>query len=416
MSFVDRITGTTLAVANLSGGVASVTKNDLEVGSYSVVAVYQGDDNFAKSTSALTPLTVGKGLTFVDGKFPTRITYGQALEFDPFVQTLAAAPSPFGGEIDVLAGGTPIGAFALNASGEVGGPIPIGTMNAGLYHIRVVYTGDGHYQSSELRFDLNIDRAGLIVSANNLDIARGDPIPPLTLSYSGLAPGETPAVLGGNPKVSTQATSNSPAGHYPIDVALGSLASANYTFKLVPGTLTVHPKVRDILVQYGTKTISLSNLGRDLPFTNISSVEVVFSDDVLATAQTLSLKSTTGRIYEVNSFKYGSSLVYYASWKLPAALDVDRLLASVDANLGAKVDPSIKIMGTRTWQFAVLPGDFDGDGIVTITNALAIRNQTPDFIAAGAVPSNWADLNGDGAVDANDVNTAKSRIGKRLPH
>ncbi len=223
------------------------------------------------------------------------------------------------------------------------------------------------------------------------------------------------AIVDGAPDLSTGATSTSPAGHYPIDIALGSLAADNYSFNLVPGTLTVHPKVLDIRVHYGTKTMSLLGLNRDLPFVNITAVDVLFSDNVLASSSSLILKSTigSGLRYGTSGFSYNPS-THDATWTLPAALDIDRLLASLDESLGASVDPSIKIVKSA-WNFAVLPGDFDGDGIVTISDALAIRNQTLGFLPPGTTPSVWADLNGDGIVDINDVNLAKSRVGKKLP-
>ncbi len=97
------------------------------------------------------------------------------------------------------------------------------------------------------------------------------------------------------------------------------------------------------------------------------------------------------------------------------ALGIDLLSASLDNRLGAAVDTTIKILGPRTWNFAVLPGDYNGDGIVTIADAVSIRNQTPGFLAAGTIPSVWADLDGNGLADIFSVNLAKSRVGNKLP-
>ena len=158
------------------------------------------------------------------------------------------------------------------------------------------------------------------------------------------------------------------------------------------------------------------NLNRDLPFVDITGIDVSFSDDVGATAASLVLKSTTpsGRLYGLGGFTYNSSS-RDATWTLPVALGADRLRLSLDNTLGVTVDPSIKLLGSTAWTFDVLPGDYDGNGVVNIADALAIRNQTASFHAPGAAPSVWADLNGDGVVDITDVNLAKSRVGTRLP-
>jgi len=65
--------------------------------------------------------------------------------------------------------------------------------------------------------------------------------PAFTATYSGFVNGETLATSGvsGAPSCTTTATPQSPAGAYPISCAVGTLASANYTFTMAPGTLTV---------------------------------------------------------------------------------------------------------------------------------------------------------------------------------
>jgi hypothetical protein len=66
-------------------------------------------------------------------------------------------------------------------------------------------------------------------------------VPPLTYSISGFVNGDTKAVIEGAPVLSTIATSSSTPGNYAITVSQGTLAAGRYTFKFVPGTLTVSP-------------------------------------------------------------------------------------------------------------------------------------------------------------------------------
>ena len=62
-----------------------------------------------------------------------------------------------------------------------------------------------------------------------------------TASYSGFVNGDTRAVLGGAPGLTTAATAASPVAGYPIVATNGTLSAANYVFSFVNGTLTVGP-------------------------------------------------------------------------------------------------------------------------------------------------------------------------------
>ena len=75
----------------------------------------------------------------------------------------------------------------------------------------------------------------------------------------------------------------------------------------------------DVRLDYGSKSISLTGLNRDLPFTTIKAIDIIFSDNVAVNMGQLSL---TG----VNVPSYGLTGVSYdpntndATWTLPSAL------------------------------------------------------------------------------------------------
>ncbi len=73
------------------------------------------------------------------------------------------------------------------------------------------------------------------MTANNISVAQGAPIPTLTYTITGFVNGDTLAVVTGSPTFTTPATSNSPIGQYPITLAVGTLSAANYSFNLVTG-------------------------------------------------------------------------------------------------------------------------------------------------------------------------------------
>jgi hypothetical protein len=88
--------------------------------------------------------------------------------------------------------------------------------------------------------NLTIYKAQLVVTANNLFMSKGSPVPPLTYTIGGFLVGDTLATaVTGAPALSTTATTASAAGSYTITAANKSLAAANYSFTLVNGILTV---------------------------------------------------------------------------------------------------------------------------------------------------------------------------------
>ena len=52
---------------------------------------------------------------------------------------------------------------------------------------------------------------------------------------------------------------------------------------------------------------------------------------------------------------------------------------------------------------------------MTSADLTGVRNQFPQYLAPGASPSTWADLDGNGAVDINDYSAVRKFLGKRLP-
>jgi hypothetical protein len=111
----------------------------------------------------------------------------------------------------------------------------------GVYGIAPVLSDPGNklpnYTVTTNNGTLTVTRAALLVSANNQSMAYGQPLPTLTLTYSGFVNGDTAASLTVLPTASTTATSSPGLGTYPIIPAGGS--SSNYSLTYANGTLTV---------------------------------------------------------------------------------------------------------------------------------------------------------------------------------
>ena len=109
--------------------------------------------------------------------------------------------------------------------------------NAGTATITATQAGNDDYLPFSREFSLTVGKAALTITANDCSKMEGEENPELTVSYEGFKNGDTEAVLTQQPTVTTQATTASPAGSYPITVS--GAAAANYDISYVAGTLTV---------------------------------------------------------------------------------------------------------------------------------------------------------------------------------
>ena len=101
---------------------------------------------------------------------------------------------------------------------------------------------------------LTINAAVLTVTANSASMTYGGTLPAFAASYSGFVNGDGQGVLTGSPSLTTTATSSSPVGTYAITAAQGTLASQNYTFTFVNGTLTINAAVLTVTANSASMT------------------------------------------------------------------------------------------------------------------------------------------------------------------
>ena len=184
-------------------------------------------------------------------------------------------------------------------------------------------------------------------------------------------------------------------------------------FQLVAGSLTVHPKVTDVDIQWGKQTMSIMNLQRDLPFTDITAIDIIFSDNVTVTKSDLMLTGLNVPLYSFSGLQYNSAM-HEATWTLTTALGIDQLMMALDGTSAKGVHTTtsnIPLLSNLGMGFSVLPGDVDGDRVVTVLDAVDVMNET----AANQPYSVWADVVGDGVVDMNDYLAVRIRKGTKLP-
>jgi hypothetical protein len=192
----------------------------LGAGSHTLSVTFTPDDtadcNSVTQTATLTVLQATPTVTWAD---PAAIVYGTALSS---TQLNATADLP--------------GTFTYTPAGGT-------VLGAGTRTLSVLFTPTDttDYTTATATTQLTVAQALLTVTANDAARSYGVADPSFTATLTGFSNGQTPASSGitGSPSLSTTATAASPPGSYAISAGLGSLASANYAFAFVNGTLTV---------------------------------------------------------------------------------------------------------------------------------------------------------------------------------
>jgi len=134
--------GTSLGSVNLSGGSAQLTLSNLSLGSHSITAKYNGDSNFAASTSTSIAESVNQaGTATTVGSNINPSSYGQVVTF-----TATVAPSYNGtptGNVTFFDGSTSLG--NANLSGGVANFTQATALIAGSHAITAKYNGDSYF-------------------------------------------------------------------------------------------------------------------------------------------------------------------------------------------------------------------------------------------------------------------------------
>src|SRR5207253_653245 len=120
----------------------------------------------------------------------------------------------------------------------------------------------------------------------------GDANPTFSATFGGFKNGETLATSGvtGAPSLTTTATASSAPGAFAITVAHGTLASANYSFTFVSGTLTVTQAMLTITANNETRAYGAANPALMVSYSGFVNGDTAAS---LATPPTVSTTATS---------------------------------------------------------------------------------------------------------------------------
>jgi len=132
----------------------------------------------------------------------------------------------------VVEGGELIGAPTITCSATKTSPV-------GEYAIEIAAGTVENFNVTYVNGTLTVEKAPLLVIANDCERVQFEENPVFTLRYEGFVNGDTEEVLTVKPVASTSATIDSEAGEYEIYVSGGE--AENYELSYQSGTLTVHP-------------------------------------------------------------------------------------------------------------------------------------------------------------------------------
>jgi hypothetical protein len=221
------VNGDTSSAVGGAPGLSTTATTSSGVGNYTItvtagtLAAANYSFSFVNGNLTITPATLTVTATSLSK------VYGSA---NP---TLTDTITGFvNGDTSSVVSGAPTLATTATASSGVGSyPITVtaGTLSAANYTFALV------------NGTLTVTPAMLRVMANNLTKVYAQADPPLTYTITGYTNGDTPAVVGGSPILSTTATASSGVGSYPITITAGTLSAVNYAFAFFGGTLTVTP-------------------------------------------------------------------------------------------------------------------------------------------------------------------------------
>ncbi len=128
---------------------------------------------------------------------------------------------------------------------------------AGSSNITAAQASDGFYPAASITQPLTVNKANLIITADNKTKFEGQANPTLTVTYTSFVLGETATVLLTPANITTTAVLASPPGVYPISV--NGATSSNYNISFVNGTLTVQPRVTQTITFNAPPTKTYGN-------------------------------------------------------------------------------------------------------------------------------------------------------------
>jgi hypothetical protein len=281
VTFFD--SGTQLgAPVNLAGGTAALNTAGLGAGTHVITATYNGDTNFATSTTT-TPVTqtVTKATTTTTIQSSnTTSTFGQSVTFTATVTPSTVGTFTAGGTVTFLDNGTPLGSPVNLSNGSAA--LVTSTLSVGSHTITATYNGDANFATSTtttpVHQTVNKATTTTTIQSSNTSSPFGQPVTftaTVTPSSVGtVAAGGTVAFFDGGTQLGTPVNlANGTATFTTSTLSIGAhVITATYSGDAnFSGSTTTTPVNQMVTKATTTTTIQSSNttinLGQSVTFT-----------------------------------------------------------------------------------------------------------------------------------------------------
>ena len=307
---------------------------------------------------------------------------------------------------------------------------------AGTTSITATQMGNSEFKAFEKTFALTITKAPLTITAQSYSKLMGAENPNFTLIYEGFVLGEDESVLTVQPTIQTNATVNSPAGTYEINV-FGAEAD-NYDITYVNGVLTVldTDAINNMMTMNDVKIRAYKNSETDIQLKNTWADLTAYQFDLVLPIgvtlaknqkgkfivnktdryedenQNLTVSKVGDNTYRIVCFSLSKGLILgkegaILTLELQGANDlVDGIFEGQLTNIiVTAVDGTQRTLASTTFNVEIvniIPGDANGDGVVNVTDIVEIVNYIVETPTAQFVKQ-ASDLNNDDEINVTDI-------------
>ncbi len=255
------------------------------------------------------------------------------------------------------------------------------TSAAGTYPIALTGLTSANYTITFVNGTLTVNKALLTVTADHKARVYGAANPDLTATITGFVNGDTNNLISGSAALTTTATAASSASAYPINVAQGTLAAANYDFTFVNGTLTVGKAILTVAADhknraYGTVNPVFTNTITG--FVNGDTSTVVSGAAALTTSATGNSAAGT---YPITVTAGTLSAANYDFTFVPGTLTIGKATLTVSAENKSKVFGAA--LPELTFSYA---GFLNGETASVVTGTPSVTTTATASSNAGTYP------------------------------
>ncbi len=366
-TFTNWVNGDTAAVLTGAPGLTTAAVTNSPVGNYAIFAaagtLSATNYSFVFSNGLLT--VTGAPLTITASNLSK--TYGQTLVF---AGTEFSASGLLNN--DTVTNVTLASAGATNTA-AAGGYVVTAANAQG--------TGLTNYTLSYANGTLTVNPAWLTVIADSASRPYGATNPVFTATFTNFLNGDTAAVVGGAPDLTTAATTNSPVGSYAIVAAAGTLSATNYSFMFSNGLLAVTSAPLTITASNLSKTYgqTLVFAGTEFMASGLLNNDTV-TNVTLASAGATNTAAAGGYVVTAANAQ-GSGLTNYTLSYGNGTLTVNPALLTVIANNTSRVYGATNPVFSATFTNWV-----NGDTAAVLTGAPGLTTAAVTNSPVGSYP------------------------------